>query len=95
MMQPITSDFQKWSSYFPSLTSLSDTPSLVHHCHPPPFSLSMSLQSSTPSNVKVVPPSNGSPLGTSSTLASYGHTAPTPFDLTLPTDPSSSLLNLT
>ena len=79
-MQPTTSNFQKSSSCYPSLASLSDILSLVHHSHLPPFSLSLSPPSSTSSNVEVIPPSNGSPSSTSSTLASYGDIAPTPFD---------------
>ena len=93
-MQPTTFDFQKWLSCTPSLAFLSDTPS-VHHSQPPPSSLSMSPPPVTSSNVEAVPPFNGSPSGTSSTLASCGDTAPTPFNPILLTDLSSSLPNPT
>ena len=51
-MQPITSNFQKWSSYSPSFASPSDTPSLVHYSQPPPSSLSMSPSTTSSSNVE-------------------------------------------
>ena len=51
-MQPITSNFQKWSSYSPSFASLCDTPSLVHYSQPPPSSISLSPPTTTSSNVE-------------------------------------------
>ncbi|RVW73889.1 hypothetical protein CK203_059927 [Vitis vinifera] len=93
-MQPTTSDFQKWFSCSPSLAFLSDTPSLVHHSQPLPSSLSMSPPPVISSNVEAVPPFNGSPSCTSSTLAFCGDTT-TPFDPILLADLSSSLPNPT